>query len=127
MVQPAEHGHLNDRTGGRRMTESPRSILAQRLVKTSIVEIGNVLGKDRGQVAFIEHYNLIETLSTYTAKKPLAHSVHVRSANCGLDDASADGSGRAIELGAERSSRSRMIKRCPSPNGVAFRICCAVH
>jgi hypothetical protein len=103
VVQPAQNRNGADHSGAadvrhRRHEGDP---LFQALMWTHGVEVSDVFAQRGLEVTSSEDDDLVETLAPYRAEEPLARGVDQRRPDGALDDAAADATCDAIELGAE--------------------------
>src|SRR5450755_1598565 len=65
------------------------------------IEVANVLGKHREQVALAQDDHVIETFTPHATEEALACGIHVWRAHRSLDAPRPEGSSSAVEVDAE--------------------------
>ena len=66
-----------------------------------MIEIANVFGEHREQMALAQDDDVIETLPAYAAEEALTGGIHIWRAHGGLDDPRSEGLGSPVGFGAE--------------------------
>src|SRR5450432_1093570 len=101
MMEAAEYGK-GDHLTSQRCSMSPAGrTLVQALVGPGMIEVANVFGEHREQIALAQDDDVIETLASHAAEEALTRGIHVWRAHGGLDDPRSEGLGSAVEFGAE--------------------------
>jgi hypothetical protein len=100
-----------------------------------LVEIPTVPLEHLEQVTLAEHEHVVEAFAAHTAQEALAESVCFGCPYGRLQHADTERAARSKSapylsthpFGYREARRSRMMKRGPMPNAVAFRSCCATQ
>src|SRR5450432_2245692 len=101
MMEAAEYGK-GDHLTSQRCSMSPAGrTLVQALVGPGMIEVANVFGEHREQMAPAQNDDVIETLTTHAAEEALTGGIHIWRSNGGLNDLRPEGLGSAVEVGAE--------------------------